>query len=276
MTSYSTIESAADVPQASVDLHAGRIRELRAHAQGQGRDLRPESHDDFWDFIKAEPELMAGNMDLDAKGNLNLAWGDENESCLTMQFIGEGKAIYLILVEGGSDTGIAKVSGNDTFEGIRRQIDAFGLRPMLQGAGSPRGRPAHPASDGRAGNDGCLSEAKMRAYEERISELHEMGDEDGVDLSRESHDDLWRFVKAEPGIRKGGLTLGDDGVLQLVWRDGAGTRLGVEFFGSGQVRYVIFRKRGDAQDVSRVVGRDIFEGLMRQIDVFDLRPFLYS
>ncbi len=87
---------------------------------------------------------------------------------------------------------------------------------------------------------------------------------------------FWRFVKGEPEIRRGSLILGDNGNLRAVWKGGNGTHLGLQFLGEGIVQYVIFKKRKAASVVSRVAGRDTFDGLRRQIDAFDLRSLLYQ
>ena len=119
-------------------------------------------------------------------------------------------------------------------------------------------------------------QAKFRAYEDRIRELCGYAAEDGYDLNMMSYRDFWRFVRTEPEIRRGNLILGDNGNLHAVWRDGNGTHLGLQFLGAGVVQYVIFKKRKAASVVSRVAGRDTFDGLRRQIDAFDLRSLLYQ
>jgi len=118
------------------------------------------------------------------------------------------------------------------------------------------------------------AQQKFRAYTERIRELCGYAAEDGYGLREMSLQDFWRFVMTEPDIRPGSLVLGDNGNLRAVWRDGKGTHLGLQFLGAGLAQYVIFKKREAASVVSRVAGRDTFDGLKRQIDAFDLFPLL--
>jgi len=121
-----------------------------------------------------------------------------------------------------------------------------------------------------------LKREKFGSYEERIRELSVYAAEDGYCLCRASNQDFWRFVQTDPRIRRGNLILMDNGKLRAAWKDGKGTHLGLQFLGGGMLQYVIFKKREAASVVSRVAGRDTFDGLKRQIDAFDLFPLLYQ
>ena len=68
----------------------------------------------------------------------------------------------------------------------------------------------------------------------------------------------------------------DNGNLRAVWKDNKGNRLGLQFLGGGMVQHVIFKQRNAARPISRVAGRDTFEGIKRQIDTFDLDSLLYE
>ena len=116
----------------------------------------------------------------------------------------------------------------------------------------------------------------MLAYRARINALRLYAEHDGYGLNSNSEFDFWRFVFSLPCLRKGGLVLMDNGNLRAVWKDKQGTHLGLQFLGGGMVQYVIFKKRRAAKLISRVAGRDTFEGLRRQIDAFDLHPLLHE
>ncbi len=117
---------------------------------------------------------------------------------------------------------------------------------------------------------------RARAYASRIDELKAYARDDGYRLNSESEADFWAFIKLTPRFRKGGLLLMDNGNLRAVWKDGHGSHLGVQFLGDGMAQYVIFKRRGAKRRISRVVGRDSFDGVSRQIDAFDLSALLYE
>ena len=129
---------------------------------------------------------------------------------------------------------------------------------------------------GRTSAERDPAQAKLGAYENRIRELRADAEEDGYDLRDASHLDFRQFVRIEPRIRRGRLALGDNGNLRAVWQDGNGAHLGLQFLGAGMVQYVIFKQHETASGVSRIAGRDTFDGLTYQIDAFDLRPLLYQ
>ena len=66
----------------------------------------------------------------------------------------------------------------------------------------------------------------------------------------------------------------ENGNLRAIWRDGQGTRMGLQFLGSGKLQYVIFKRHGGEDKISRASGRDNFDGIARQIDAFDLHSLL--
>ena len=68
----------------------------------------------------------------------------------------------------------------------------------------------------------------------------------------------------------------DNGNLRAVWKDGHESHLGLQFLGESMVQYVIFKRREPDQPISRVAGRNTFEGLRWQIDSFELGSLLYE
>jgi hypothetical protein len=120
------------------------------------------------------------------------------------------------------------------------------------------------------------AQADLQAYQVRIEALGADAVQDGYGLNRASERDFWHFVRSEPFIRKGNLVLMDNGNLRAVWRGENGTHIGLQFLGGRTVQYVIFKQRAAAGAISRVAGRDSFEGVKRQIAAFDLRPLIYA
>ena len=119
------------------------------------------------------------------------------------------------------------------------------------------------------------AQADRLAYTERIAVLRAEAMLDGFSLSHESEEDFWNFIRLAPFVRKGGLVLMDNGNLRAVWKGDRGTHVGLQFLGRGTVQYVIFKRRAGALEVSRVSGRDSFDGVRRQINGFDLASFMY-
>lgn len=120
------------------------------------------------------------------------------------------------------------------------------------------------------------AQADLHAYRVRILALGADAIQDGYDLNRASERDFWHFIRSEPFIRKGNLVLMDNGNLRAVWKGENGTHIGIQFLGGRIVQYVIFKRRRVAGAISRVAGRDSFEGVKRQIAAFNLRPLIYA
>lgn len=117
---------------------------------------------------------------------------------------------------------------------------------------------------------------KREIYRARIEFLQEEARREGYTLNPTSLRDFEFFALGADNVRKGGLVLLENGNLRAIWRDGQGTRLGLQFLGNGRVQYVIFKRRTEEQPVSRVAGRDSLEGLERQLAAFDMRSLLYE
>lgn len=114
------------------------------------------------------------------------------------------------------------------------------------------------------------------AYMSRIKFLQNEALHDGNVLNPASEFDFNQFVRSERNIRKGNLVLMDNGNLRAIWKGEQGSHLGLQFLGGGMVQYVIFKRREHGQQISRVSGRDSLEGLVRQIDAFELSSLLYG
>ena len=117
---------------------------------------------------------------------------------------------------------------------------------------------------------------KLIDYKERLWALHNFATGDGYSLNQGSVDDFWLFVRTEYDIRKANVVLIDNGNLRMMWKDRQDSQLGLQFLGNNEIQYVIFKQRHNARHVSRVAGRDTFEGVKRQIEAFDLNSMLYE
>ncbi len=117
---------------------------------------------------------------------------------------------------------------------------------------------------------------KFQAYSVRISTLRHTAAQDGYFLNPASEFDFWNFIELDTRLRKGNLVLMDNGNLRAVWKGDQKTHFGLQFLGGGMVQYVIFKQREATQSVSRVAGRDTFEGVKKQIRAFELHSLLYE
>lgn len=119
-----------------------------------------------------------------------------------------------------------------------------------------------------------LNEQTATAYSTRINDLHTYARADGVVINPESESAFDRFIASNPNFRKGELALTDNGNLRASWRDTADSFLGLQFLGGDNIQYVIFTRRDKNQRITRVAGRDTFEGLYRQIRAFNLEKLV--
>ena len=143
---------------------------------------------------------------------------------------------------------------------------------------------AVPGSSGPATGFGpaALKPRPSDSYRGRLAYLRDEGLPDGCQLNRASEQDFRCFVDDQAKLRRGDLVLADNGNLRAVWTDDTGSHCGLQFLGDAMVQYVIFKRRpgpvalGGGKRVSRVAGRDTIDGVLRQIDAFDLTSLLYE
>lgn len=120
----------------------------------------------------------------------------------------------------------------------------------------------------------CAIASALDAYSSRIAYLRDEATYDGYEMNKDSEGDFRQFVRSMPYIRKGNLVLMDNGNIRAIWKNDQGGRLGLQFLGGNMVQYVIFRRRMAAREISRVAGRDSLEGIVRQINAFQLHSLL--
>ena len=113
-----------------------------------------------------------------------------------------------------------------------------------------------------------------QVYRDRIESLRSDAEIDGFAVNKASERDFWSFIKSSPFVRKAELVLLDNGNLRAIWDGEDDCHLGLQFLGERTVQYVVFRRRAGSRHVSRVAGRDTFEGVTRQVRTFELKALL--
>ena len=111
--------------------YRNRIAELREYGVEDGVTINPVSEKDFWAFVKSLPAARPGSLVLMDNGNLRAVWKGEQGSHLGLQFLGRRMVEYVIFKRRPRASKVSQVAGADTFDGIKRQIDAFELSALL-------------------------------------------------------------------------------------------------------------------------------------------------
>ena len=108
-----------------------RIAELREYGVEDDVTVNPASEKDFWAFVKSLPAARPGSLVLMDNGNLRAVWKGDQGSHLGLQFLGRQMVEYVIFKRRPRAKQVSRVAGADTFDGIKRQIDAFELSSLL-------------------------------------------------------------------------------------------------------------------------------------------------
>ena len=112
--------------------YAQRIEDLHNEAALDGIEVNAASERDFWSFVTlGDPDRRAGVMLLD-NGNFRAVWKGDDATHVGLQFLGDGRAEYVIFKRRPATTDISRVAGNDTLEGIKRQIHTFDLTSLIE------------------------------------------------------------------------------------------------------------------------------------------------
>lgn len=127
--------------------------------------------------------------------------------------------------------------------------------------------------EGFAGKPQAPNETE--AYRDRVNELHEIAEDDGIELNRESRDDFWKFIKSYRNIRQCAVILRDNGNLRAIWRDGKGTRMGLQFLGSDEIEYVILKEHETDAEGTEHIGRTTIQGVGPLVEKFKLNSLLH-
>ena len=112
--------------------YRNRIAELREYGAEDGITINPTSKKDFWSFVKSLPATRPGSLVLMDNGNLRAVWKGDQGSHLGLQFLGGQMIQYVIFKQRPGAGKVSRVTGADTFDGIKRQIDAFELKSLVR------------------------------------------------------------------------------------------------------------------------------------------------
>ena len=109
-----------------------RIQDLRISGAEDGLVINPASEKDFCSFVGVLSPTVRGSLVLNDDGNLRAAW-DRGKDRLALEFLGDRQAEYVVFKHRLGARRVSRVSGVDTFDGIRRQIAAFELKHLVYG-----------------------------------------------------------------------------------------------------------------------------------------------
>lgn len=116
-----------------IHAYSERLNLLHYYAGQDGIVVNEDSEKGFWAFISSVPSFLAGDLVLLDNGNLRVVWaGEDNESHLGLQFLGNDMVQYVIFKQRPFSRMVSRVAGRDSFTGIRKQIRTFGLEENLE------------------------------------------------------------------------------------------------------------------------------------------------
>ena len=108
-----------------------RIHDLRGYGKEDGILINESSERDFWAFVGSAGFTRRAGLALMDSGNLRAVWKDDDESHLGLHFLGDQTVNYVIFKWRSGVRRISRVAGNDTFDGVKRQIHAFDLTSLV-------------------------------------------------------------------------------------------------------------------------------------------------
>ncbi len=111
--------------------YISRMHLLKNAAENDGYSLNLASEIDFQLFICSETNIRKGDLILMDNGNLRVTWKDNRGTHLGLQFLGGGMVQYVIFKQREQGQPISRVTGRDSLEGLKRQINAFELYTLL-------------------------------------------------------------------------------------------------------------------------------------------------
>ena len=111
--------------------YQGRIGDLNAYGADEGVSLNEASLMDFWAFVRSAGYTRRGGLALMRNGNLRAVWKGDDGEHLGLHFLGNQTVNYVIFKRRPGSTGVSRAAGNDTFDGIKKQIRAFNLTSLV-------------------------------------------------------------------------------------------------------------------------------------------------
>ena len=76
-------------------------------------------------------------------------------------------------------------------------------------------------------------------YADRLDQLYELGREDDIEINSQSEQDFLEFACAETPTKLASLVLLNGGNLRALWEDDFGQEVCVQFYGNGEIQYLI-------------------------------------
>ena len=117
--------------QAVINAYRDRLNILCSEGELEGITLNTESEDDLYFFIKSAPSTRRASLVLLDNGNLRAVWSGEDGSHVGIQFCGDQLASFVIFASRPPKSGVSRVAGKDTLDGVKRHIRTFGLDALL-------------------------------------------------------------------------------------------------------------------------------------------------
>lgn len=101
------------------------------------------------------------------------------------------------------------------------------------------------------------------------------GTSEGISCSKDSESFLRKFFKNHSIKNRPSIFLLENGNFRILWKNGLGEQIGLQFLNSGDIQYVMFARRVNRTDLARSYGSDTPEGIDRLIEANRLRSLLY-
>ena len=117
--------------QAVINAYRDRVKVLRSEGELEEITLNTASEEDFYCFIKSAPSTRRASLVLLDNGNLRAVWSGKDGSHVGIQFRGDQSASFVIFASRPSKSGVSRVSGKDTLDGLKSHIEVFGLDALL-------------------------------------------------------------------------------------------------------------------------------------------------
>jgi hypothetical protein len=108
-----------------------RIGELARFGAFEDILLNEASENDFWTFERSPEFTRPAGLALMENGNLPAVWKGNNGDHIGLHFIGDRTVNYVIFKQRLGAEQISRVAGNDTLDGVKKQIRAFDLASLV-------------------------------------------------------------------------------------------------------------------------------------------------
>ena len=109
-----------------------------------------------------------------------------------------------------------------------------------------------------------------KTIENRIEDLKRIADDEGIEVSDDSEQDLRSFLNSVRFMRRPYIALLDNGNFRAIWKNAGHEQIGLQFRGARRIQYVLFPLRPPDGFMAQAAGRDTLENAGRRIEAFDL------